>query len=947
MNIVGEGINPIISGQIARRQLVYGSSQRTPEQLEFLNARTAFAKLVSGVDIDLDKFNPTSKELIGIKNKIGKDNLAKEFVLFNGTQKAGSSTDRGGISRDGSIINDAAYGLGGLEFGIRPMPGIISVDVKSENRGSLRRAEIKIKAWNRVQFEILDLLYLRVGYGVLLEWGNTIYFQNDNTFIRNRPLSLENSFLEGKYTETELLKQIQDFRINSEGNYDALYGKITNFSWTFAEDGSYDITLKLTSLGDVIESLKINMLVTDKLEITTNPGTPPGEGANETPTIESYKNKHTIGRTFYNISKILSKFTVEASGISRGYSGVGQTQSQTIDYIAQNYNEGDTQYYIRLGYFLDIIQNRIIPKYKKGTNIGKPIINIDTNYDNYIYTVPNQLSADPRICTISTKVLFGSGNEYWFAPGAESYTTEIGGTSVGQVMNIYVNFMYILSLMDSKLTQKNNVPLIDLLNSMLSDISKALGGINTLGTFIDEDINTIKIIDQTPLENKNNILSALNLTKPEDTVTLDIYGYYNRTTGKEAGFVRNFGLSSAITPDLSSILSISAQAAGSVVGTEGTALSALNKGLIDRTKPEITDADSTSGESQDKLADLNSKFKDANKDFAEFVKQLGSKNKETKPTWNSENVDSFLQLMTNFLTYNEAKKAIKASESPNSKGGSGIIGFIPISLNLTLDGISGIKIYNALRIDTAYLPSNYPTSMDFIITGLSHQIQSNVWTTDITTVMVAKDPTKGDGLEFASVNGSRPTSRTAPQPTPTSGNCRAEDVRLSPNYMLSQLSCNAPAAKYFVPRPGQPKTTARGTFTREQVIANLTAVAQNIVEPIRSAYPSVIVTNGYRNKGGNSQHEIGEAVDLQFSDIGGSLQNQNALILGRAQAIRRILEGKNGYDQFLLEYKTTRGGRPWIHISFRRDGANRNEVRTFLNDVTAKNGNGKLYNALA
>jgi hypothetical protein len=165
--------------------------------------------------------------------------------------------------------------------------------------------------------------------------------------------------------------------------------------------------------------------------------------------------------------------------------------------------------------------------------------------------------------------------------------------------------------------------------------------------------------------------------------------------------------------------------------------------------------------------------------------------------------------------------------------------------------------------------------------------------------------------------------------------------------MLSQLSCNAPAAKYFVPRPGQPKTTARGTFTREQVIANLTAVAQNIVEPIKSAYPSVIVTNGYRNKGGNSQHEIGEAVDLQFSDIGGSLQNQNALILGRAQAIRRILEGKNGYDQFLLEYKTTRGGRPWIHISFRRDGANRNEVRTFLNDVTAKNGNGKLYNALA
>ncbi len=29
-------------------------------------------------------------------------------------------------------------------------------------------------AWDRVQFEIIDLLYLRLGYSVLLEWGNTI-----------------------------------------------------------------------------------------------------------------------------------------------------------------------------------------------------------------------------------------------------------------------------------------------------------------------------------------------------------------------------------------------------------------------------------------------------------------------------------------------------------------------------------------------------------------------------------------------------------------------------------------------------------------------------------------------------------------------------------------------------------------------------------------------------
>ena len=29
------------------------------------------------------------------------------------------------------------------------------------------------------------------------------------------------------------------------GNYDATYGKITNFSWSFEQDGTYNITLKI------------------------------------------------------------------------------------------------------------------------------------------------------------------------------------------------------------------------------------------------------------------------------------------------------------------------------------------------------------------------------------------------------------------------------------------------------------------------------------------------------------------------------------------------------------------------------------------------------------------------------------------------------------------------------------------------------------------------------
>ena len=225
MNIVGEGINKTISEQIKVRQKIYGSINRTIEQLEYLNSRTAFAKLISSVNVT-SEFKPESNELQGILNKIQGSSLAKDFVLFNGTRDADKTTGRSGIARTSSIINSAAYGLGGLEFGIRPMPGIVSANTKTENRGSLRTTTIQIKAWNRVQFEIIDLLYLRLGYSILFEFGNTIYFQNDGKFIKSRPWSLEDTFLAGNYkTVSSVLKRIQELRIESDGNYDAVYGK--------------------------------------------------------------------------------------------------------------------------------------------------------------------------------------------------------------------------------------------------------------------------------------------------------------------------------------------------------------------------------------------------------------------------------------------------------------------------------------------------------------------------------------------------------------------------------------------------------------------------------------------------------------------------------------------------------------------------------------------------
>lgn len=228
-----------------------------------------------------------------------------------------------------------------------------------------------------------------------------------------------------------------------------------------------------------------------------------------------------------------------------------------------------------------------------------------------------------------------------------------------------------------------------------------------------------------------------------------MYGYYNRGGVSKAGFVRNFGIKTELNSSFASTITIGAQAAGSVVGEDATALSSLNKGLKDRTTVGVEDnnpptKDENKDTPQSKIAELRQRFPNANKNYTAFLSTIGSQNDATTPTWNADEIDSYNVLLTNFLGYLQGRSAILSK----GKKSSGNIGFIPISLNLTLDGLSGIKIYNSIKVDTSYLPSNYPETMDFIITGVGHKIESNVWTTDLTTIMVPNNVIDGEGAEM-------------------------------------------------------------------------------------------------------------------------------------------------------------------------------------------------------
>jgi len=161
-NLIGEGFSKYVINQITQREKIHGSVYRNNEQLAYLNANSSYIKLMSSVNIkSTDRFLDSN-----LKNEISKaglDNgLAKKLILFGGVYNTDSKQNYG-IVTDGSILNHGAYGFGGNEFGISPMPGIESANVESLNRGSLRKASVTITAYNRTQFEMIETLYLRLG----------------------------------------------------------------------------------------------------------------------------------------------------------------------------------------------------------------------------------------------------------------------------------------------------------------------------------------------------------------------------------------------------------------------------------------------------------------------------------------------------------------------------------------------------------------------------------------------------------------------------------------------------------------------------------------------------------------------------------------------------------------------------------------------------------------
>jgi hypothetical protein len=872
-NIFGEGFPDEIVKQVAERQKVYASGiqrdVRSIEDVQYLNSNTAFIKLLSSVRIK----TPSDVNGTVIKDlNLSGDNLAKKFVLFGGiTELKGTElTSSMGISFENTLSgNNAAYGMGGNDFGIRPMPGIVSATINHENRGSLRRAEVKIKAYNRAQFEILDVLYLRVGFHILLEWGHTLYLDSGGTLqYMNGSESLQETFLNGGKTYEQILKEIAQRRLTYSGNYDAMLGKVTNFQWTFNPDGSYDITVKISSIGDIIESLKANILIETAGDFTSVKKEKKDEQQNldeldSDELIEKFSSKHTIGAFLYfmkfylaspvdglipktdlipdfieeglannplvvtavtavippasveyptpfslyrsrvlDLTSINPAITVDAISAINAINGIQKTVSNVIksallvppatiyggllfalygtesifnklptlvnidpNSIKKNPSEkhydglflewdnwGD-EYYIRLGTFLEFIEKVILIQAISGGSNKTPLLRFDTtSKKNIMFAPKGMIGVDPRICVVNRESwgAYNGNLKLENAPGGEEFICYTATTSneYGDLMNIYLNMGFILKKIDETKDDQGRITLIDLLQGLLKGVNTSFSGVPDLDVFIDETTNTVKIIDKNPLPDLDEIIKKEGLS--DKKAIFSLYGYSTINGENQAGFIHDFNLTSELTPEFSTMVTVGAAANSAVVGENDTALSKINIGLEDRYKEKVTNgsydpaaAGHAAADLSRTISDLENKIEKIKLEYYNFLLELSPSNGSTlddAQELNKEDVDVYKEtLKTIYEMQNqiEAGKAKLAGMLTYKKYQPKGTGFIPFNLSLTMNGLAGMKINQQFYIDTAFLPSNYPDAVRFLIKNLSHTIESNKWTTRMESYCIA------------------------------------------------------------------------------------------------------------------------------------------------------------------------------------------------------------------
>jgi hypothetical protein len=756
MSIFKGTFKPYVIRQINARQSILGQKNRPPQFSQYVSGKSPWIRMTSFVNYN------------------NSPDLAKQYVLMGGTLYDFNTDTNIVKMRAGVGGRGASYGgdLGNRQYGIRPMPGITELTTRSLGAyGSLTETVVKFYAWDVKQLEDLTVLFMRPGYKVLLEWGWSLYLNTSDKGedykkktdpnsvksvpidydLENMPFNTIDCFGSG-ITQDVVYDQLEKLRHRYSGNYDGVLGSIKNYSYILLPNGGYECTVTLMSIGDVIDTIKLN----DTIGYIGTPTTGQEGTAEGNEDIKS--DFELIFDEYSKLGPFLER--PKSSIITYIDNSIDPKNAKYIDRYVYTYqipaNIQTVQsipvgldkpggkrsyYYLQLGYVLHILNTvkNIFTEKDNKTLFEIEIPGEPDNYDNLsnglCQASYNIVSIDPSICLIrnSSATLFSSKvpdplddtnvlNKRGFLPNIykkENFTATTtpsnnknieeylySTTNFGLIRNIYVNVLEILSIYKQQSVSNNGyVYLGDFITALMNKISYSLGSINDFGIFVSN--KKIAIIDKHYTE-----------------VGADS-SYINKFKVNIAGtntIVRTHKIESKIFPSQATMIAIAAQSRQNIASIQTSTYNYINEGLIDRLLGEKTNKkeDLAKTEQEAKIAKLIS-----------ILRLIQYVNNYVIP--NTIKSDSY---MSNVSTMNGYLNTLLVE----MEGGTNYKGIIPVSVDLTIDGLSGLTIGEIFTVDKKVLPKDHKDkSIGFIVTKLSNQVLAGSWTTNIQSQMCVLD----------------------------------------------------------------------------------------------------------------------------------------------------------------------------------------------------------------
>jgi len=410
-------------------------NNRTPQNLSYMNSRNAWIRMSSSVNVD------------------GTNDLAKKYILQGGTlnynNNINDATLKSGLGDFSKAYSNKSNSKVAYQRGIRPMPGITTMDIKSKSAyGSLREVTIHFQCWDIQQLEDIELLYMRPGYTVLVEWGWTPYLDNNGKYQPN--FNDYYDIINKEETKREIIfKDLYDKSIKYSGNYDAMFGYIKNYQWSARMDGGYDCTANIISTGELIESLKVNYSLPSV--INAGNGLLAKEFSNQGVSLKWVKGyeKNSLAGIW---AEAYSKLTGGKNGVLLASNSVFINKFAVIplSYAKKEPNDdktlsdGKNQVYITLEAMCDVLNKYIIPK-SPNDDEGKGLIELSLYSNEYdgstkepLYCVahPLQLSVDPSVCLIKSPLWYENGKSSIISTSVDLAATNPDLIAAKQAFNL-------------------------------------------------------------------------------------------------------------------------------------------------------------------------------------------------------------------------------------------------------------------------------------------------------------------------------------------------------------------------------------------------------------------------------------------------------------------------------------------------------------------------------